>query len=359
MLKLPDFPWDTLAPYGQRARQHSSGIIDLSVGTPVDPTPQIIQKALRESSNAPGYPVTVGTQQLRSAIREWATRHLGATGEFDVLPLIGSKELVAWLPTFLHARRVLYPEIAYPTYSVGAVLASATGTPVPIDPSTWPETDLVWINSPSNPTGRVHTANELQAVIDWSRSNNSVVASDECYIDFGHGSKPSSILMYTEGDNKNILAVHSLSKRSSMAGYRAGFLIGDPELISRIREIRKHSGMIVPLPIQNAMVVALGDELHVAKQRELYNARRERLKPALERVGFRIEETKAGLYIWCTRDEADWDSIAWLAELGILATPGHFYGEKGARHIRIALTATDAHIDEAVRRLNSSTPIEK
>jgi succinyldiaminopimelate transaminase len=303
--------------------------------------------------------MTMGTQNVRSAIRDWATGHLGATGEFDVLPLIGSKELVAWLPTFLQAKGVLYPEIAYPTYSVGAILGSTIGTPVPLDPSTWPVADLAWINSPSNPTGRVHTANELEAVIDWSRSNNSVVASDECYLDFGHSSKPTSILMHTKGDNKNILAVHSLSKRSSMAGYRAGFLIGDPELISRIREIRKHAGMIVPLPIQNAMTVALRDELHVAKQRELYNARRERLRPAIEKVGFRIEESKAGLYVWCTRDGDDWDSIAWLAELGILATPGHFYGEKGASHIRIALTATDAHIDEAVRRLISATPTEK
>jgi succinyldiaminopimelate transaminase len=303
--------------------------------------------------------MTMGTQNVRSAIRDWATGHLGATGEFDVLPLIGSKELVAWLPTFLQAKGVLYPEIAYPTYSVGAILGSTIGTPVTVDPSTWPVADMAWINSPSNPTGRVHTANELEAVIDWSRSNNSIVASDECYIDFGHGSKPTSILLHTKGDNKNILAVHSLSKRSSMAGYRAGFLIGDPELISRIREIRKHAGMIVPLPIQNAMTVALRDELHVAKQRELYNARRERLRPAIEKVGFRIEESKAGLYVWCTRDGDDWDSIAWLAELGILATPGHFYGEKGASHIRIALTATDAHIDEAVRRLISATPTEK
>lgn len=312
---------------------------------------------MRESSNAPGYPLTVGTPQLRSAIREWALKRLGATGEFDLLPLIGSKELVAWLPTFLQSKRVLFPEIAYPTYSVGTILGSAVGTPVPIDPSTWPDADLAWINSPSNPTGRVHSVNELQAVIEWSRTTHSIVASDECYLDFGHGTKPTSILMYTKGENKNILALHSLSKRSSMAGYRAGFLVGDPELISRIREIRKHAGMIVPLPIQAAMTAALSDELHVAKQRELYNARRERLKPALERAGFRIEETRAGLYIWCTRDEADWDSVAWLAELGILATPGHFYGEKGARHIRIALTATDAQIDEAVHRLNASTAV--
>ena len=314
---------------------------------------------MRESSNAPGYPLTVGTPQLRASIRDWALKRLGVKGEFDVLPLIGSKELVAWLPTFLQSKRVLFPEIAYPTYSVGAILASAEGAPVPIDPSTWPHADLAWINSPSNPTGRVHSVNELDAVIAWGRANNSVIASDECYLDFGHGTKPNSILMYTKGENKNILAVHSLSKRSSMAGYRAGFLVGDPDLISRIREIRKHAGMIVPLPIQHAMVSALSDELHVAKQRELYNARRERLKPALERVGFQIEETRAGLYVWCTRGEEDWNSVAWLAELGILVTPGHFYGVKGACYIRIALTATDAHIDEAILRLNSSPMVEK
>ena len=325
----------------------------------MDPTPQIIQRSLRESTNAPGYPLTVGTPQLRASIREWAIKRLGAKGNFDLLPLIGSKELVAWLPTFLQAKKVLFPEIAYPTYGVGAILASAEGAPVPIDPSTWPDADLVWINSPSNPTGRVHSANELEAVISWGRANNTVIASDECYLEFGHGSKPTSILMYANGENKNLLAVHSLSKRSSMAGYRAGFLVGDPDLISRIREIRKHAGMIVPLPIQNAMVAALGDEMHVAKQREIYNARRERLKPALERVGFRIEETRAGLYIWCTRDEEDWDSVAWLAELGILATPGHFYGVKGARHIRIAMTATDAHIDAAISRLNASSRVAK
>ena len=335
------------------------GLIDLSVGTPVDPTPQIIQRSLRESSNAPGYPLTVGTPQLRASIREWAIKRLGAKGDFEVLPLIGSKELVAWLPTFLHSKNVLFPEIAYPTYSVGAILASAEGTPVAIDPSNWPDADLVWINSPSNPTGRVHSVNELETVIAWGRAHNTVIASDECYLDFGHGSKPTSILMHANGDNKNLLAVHSLSKRSSMAGYRAGFLVGDPDLISRIREIRKHAGMIVPLPIQNAMVAALSDELHVAKQRELYNSRRERLKPALERVGFRIEETRAGLYIWCTRDEEDWNSVAWLAELGILVTPGHFYGAKGARNIRIALTATDGHIDEAISRLNASFEIAK
>ena len=343
-----------MAPFGQRARQHPRGIVDLSVGTPVDPTPEFIQVTLRENADAPGYPLTAGTSELRSAIHEWATNRLGATGEFDVLPLIGSKELVAWLPTLLQAKSVLFPEIAYPTYSVGAILGGAAGSPVSIDPATWPDADLAWINSPSNPTGRVHFEEELVAVISWARATNTVVASDECYLEFGHTVEPTSILGFTNGNNKNILAVHSLSKRSSMAGYRAGFIIGDAELIAKLREVRKHAGMIVPLPIQKAMITALSDDVHVAEQRQRYNSRRERLAPALQRVGFEIEESRAGLYIWCTRHEQDWDSIAWLAELGILATPGYFYGTKGDHHIRVALTATDANIDEAVARLTQS-----
>ena len=340
-----------MAPYGQRAREHPRGIVDLSVGTPVDPTPAFIQSALRESANAPGYPLTAGTPELRQAIREWAIRRLGARGEFDVLPLIGSKEFVAWLPTLLEAESVLFPEIAYPTYSVGAILASAVGTAVSVDPSTWPPADLAWINSPSNPTGRVHSQAELLSVIEWVRRSGSVVASDECYLEFGHGIEPLSILGLTGGNNENIIAVHSLSKRSSMAGYRAGFVIGDTALIAKLREVRKHAGMMVPFPVQIAMITALSDDVHVAQQRELYNARREKLRPALETAGFSVEESRAGLYIWCTRGEKDLDSIAWLAELGILATPGHFYGPKGDHHIRVAMTATDENINEAAERL--------
>lgn len=339
---------------GVRARQHPAGIIDLSVGTPVDPTPAFIQQALQESSNAPGYPLTAGSVELREAIRNWALSKLGAQGDFDVLPLIGSKELVAWLPTFLESTHVLYPEIAYPTYRVGALLARAVETPVEIDPTNWPIADLAWINSPSNPTGRIHSTTEFRAALSWSRTNNSVLASDECYLEFGHGVTPISVLSQTDGDNTNVLAVHSLSKRSNLAGYRAGFMIGDPALIGRIREVRKHAGMIVSAPVQCAMIAALSDDAHVLEQRIRYVGRREKLVPALIEQGFAIEESRAGLYVWCTRGESAWDSVAWLAELGILATPGNFYGAKAERYIRIALTATDAEIDVAVSRLSQA-----
>ncbi len=349
--KLPDFPWDALAPYGDIARLHPDGIIDLSQGTPVDPTPDFIQQAFRDASNSPSYPVTAGTPELRDAIKSWATKRLGATGDFDVLPLIGSKELVAWLPTILESQKVLIPKIAYPTYHVGALIAKAQSIEVDIDATQWPTADLAWLNSPSNPTGRTHSVEEIKACIQWARTNNSILVSDECYVEFDHTATSYSVLSQCDGNNQNILAVHSLSKRSSMAGYRAAFMIGDPVLIARIRELRKHGGMMVPLPVQKAMTVALGDDQHVAEQRSRYNARRNVMRPALEAAGFRIEFSNSGLYLWCTRDEDAWQSVEWLAHRGVLATPGSFYGLAGSRHIRIAMTATDNQINSAAARI--------
>jgi succinyldiaminopimelate transaminase len=351
--QLPDFPWDALAPFGDIARSHPQGIIDLSQGTPVDSTPEFIQQVFRDASNSPSYPVTAGTVELRAAIKKWATDRLGAAGDFDVLPLIGSKELVAWLPTILESKKVLIPEIAYPTYHVGAVLAGAESIPVGIDAKSWPVAEMAWLNSPSNPTGRVHNEEEIKACIQWSRTNKSLLVSDECYLEFEDSAKPLSVLSLTGGDNTNILAIHSLSKRSSMAGYRAAFMIGDSVLINRIREIRKHSGLMVPLPVQKAMTIALSDDKHVAEQRARYNARKGALRPALEAAGFTIEFSNAGLYLWCTRNEDAWKSVEWLAHRGILATPGSFYGIHGARHIRIAMTATDLQIADAVKRIET------
>ena len=288
-------------------------------------------------------------------MRKWATNVLGASGEFDVLPTIGSKELVAWLPSILQAKTVLYPKVAYPTYLVGSMIHQFTNVAVDIDATTWPKSDLAWINSPSNPTGRVHSESELEAVIAYARNNNSIVASDECYISFpATGPAPISILKLANGNNKNLIAVHSMSKRSNLAGYRAGLIVGDPDLIAEIREVRKHAGMLTPLPIQRAMTAALGDEAHVAIQAKRYAARREVLSAALIAAGFQIDFSNAGLYIWCTRSEDSWKSVSWLADIGILATPGIFYGEAGAQHIRIAMTATDAQIADAAARIMKS-----
>ncbi len=341
-----------MAPIGEKARSHPDGIIDLSQGTPVDPTPEFIQREFAAASNAPGYPLTIGTPELRAAMRTWASQVLGATGEFDVLPTIGSKELVAWLPTILEAKVVLYPEVAYPTYLVGAMIANAQALAVGIDAKAWPAAQLAWINSPSNPTGRVHSEAELLDVIAYSRQTGTVIASDECYFSFPDSKSATSILKLAAGDNRNLLAVHSLSKRSNLAGYRAGLIIGDSDLIAKIRELRKHAGMMVPLPVQRAMVAALADETHVNLQSERYRARRAILQPVLEAAGFKVDFTEAGLYIWCSRGESDWESVSWLAQFGILATPGHFYGAKGSSHIRVALTATDDAIKTAAKRIS-------
>ena len=296
--------------------------------------------------------MTTGTGELREALKKWARENLGITGDFDVMPTIGSKELVAWLPTFLQSKNVLYPDIAYPTYLVGAILAGASHQSVGIDASRWPEADLAWVNSPSNPTGRIHSADELRAIVEYARRTGTVIASDECYLSFpAHDKKPISIFEVADGENRNLLAVHSLSKRSNLAGYRAAFIVGDSALIAEILEVRKHAGMMVPLPVQRAMTVALSDEKHVEEQADRYRARRKVLQRAIESKGFRVENTEAGLYIWATRGESDWDSVKWFAQFGILVTPGNFYGEAGNKHVRIALTATDDQIAAAASRI--------
>lgn len=290
---------------------------------------------------------------MRSAIDRYCREVLGAQGEFDLLPTIGSKELVAWLPFLLRAKRLLIPKIAYPTYRVGGLIASAEITEVDIDATTWPTSDdqrLIWINTPSNPTGRVHTQSELSAVLSH-RSSGAVIASDECYFSFPDAKQPLSTFKVAAGDNRNLLVVHSLSKRSNIAGYRGAFVAGDPQLIAYLLEIRKHAGMMMPAPIQHVTAVALGDEIHVKEQADRYAQRRARLRPALESVGFRVEYSEAGLYLWCSNGERDWDQVQWFADRGVIVTPGSFYGQAGERHIRIALTATDDAIDAVISRI--------
>ncbi|MFE0151923.1 succinyldiaminopimelate transaminase [Nonomuraea sp. NPDC059007] len=355
MNNLPDFPWDRLVPYKERAAAHPDGIVDLSVGTPVDSVPPLVRAALIEAADSPGYPLTHGTKALREAASGWlARRHGVRVDQRDVLPLIGSKEFVAWLPTYLGAKRVVFPELAYPTYDVGARLAGAHGTAADGLLALGPEpVDLVWVNSPGNPTGKVLPAEHLRKVVAWARERGAVVASDECYIELGWEEKPVSILHpdVCEGSHEGLLAVHSLSKRSNLAGYRAGFVTGDPALIGRLLEMRKHAGMLMPQPVQAAMAAAFADDDHADAQHERYAARRAVLRPALEKAGWRVDHSTAGLYLWATNGEPAWEQVGRLSENGILVAPGEFYGSAGERHVRIAITATDERIDAAVRRL--------
>jgi succinyldiaminopimelate transaminase len=358
--RLPTFPWDLLLPYAEVARRHPDGIVDLSVGTPVDPTPAVVQDALRAAADAPGYPLTYGTPELRAAVVSALGRRHGVTGldPSAVLPTIGSKELVAWLPTLIGlgpGDGVVHPVLAYPTYDIGARLAGAE--PIPADGflALGPRNiRLVWLNSPANPTGRVLPVDHLRGVVNWARARGTVVASDECYIDLGYDAAPVSILhpSVCGGDLTGLLAVHSLSKRSNLAGYRAAFVAGDPVLVRELLEVRRHAGMMIPAPIQAAMTAALGADEHVTEQRLRYARRRDALRAALVDAGFRIEHSEAGLYLWATRDEPCWDSVAWLASRGVLVAPGEFYGPAGSRHVRVALTATDERVAGAASRLS-------
>jgi succinyldiaminopimelate transaminase len=358
--RLPDFPWDTIADARARAAAHPGGLCDLSVGTPVDPVPQVAVDALAASASGwAGYPTTWGTPALRSAIRGYLERRWGASGLVDreILPVIGTKELVAWLPTLLGlgvGDAVVFPATAYPTYEVGALLAGAT--PVPSDdPGSIAEVGarLVWINSPANPHGAILDRDAMRAWVDAARAAGAVLASDECYGEFAWEAEPVSVLddAVCGGDHAGLLSVMSLSKRSNVAGFRAGWVAGDAAVVAELLGVRKHAGMMVPGPIQDVMVALLADQEHVAEQAARYRRRRDLLRPALEAAGFRIDHSEGSLYLWATRGESGRATVEALAGLGILVAPGDFYGAAGRQHVRIALTASDERIAEAARRL--------
>jgi succinyldiaminopimelate transaminase len=324
----------------------------------VDHTPAVVQEALRAASDAPGYPLTVGTPALREALVGWAARRLGAQlTPAHVLPSIGSKELVALLPTLLGLEpgtRVLLPRLAYPSYDAGVRFAGCV--PVPVEDPTREEpagVGLVWVNSPSNPTGQVLPPERLRAVVEWGREHGVLVVSDECYLELGWEVEPVSVLHpdVSGGSPDGLLALHSLSKRSNLAGYRAGFAAGDPAVVAVLAESRKHLGLMQPSPVQAALAAALADDEHVREQRARYAARRAQLLAAVRSAGFTVEHSEAGLYLWCTRGEPCWDTVGALADAGVLVAPGEFYGEAGAQHVRMALTASDERVSAAVERL--------
>jgi succinyldiaminopimelate transaminase len=370
--RLPVFTWDRIAPLKEKAGLHPNGPVDLSMGTPVDPVPDVIRAALAAASDAPGYPATWGTPRLRTAAAGWLARDHGVSvSPDDVLPVVGTKEFIAWLPAMLGLGPgdvMVQPALAYPTYDIGARLAGATAVAadLPLRSDLSPGTDLspgadlgrvrlVWLNSPSNPTGRVLTGAEMRAAVEWARGHGVVLASDECYLTLGWDAAPVSVLHpdVCGGSAQGLLAVHSLSKRSNLAGYRAGFVTGDPALVADLLAIRKQAGMIMPEPVQAAMTAALEDEGHASEQRERYRHRRSVLRDAFTSAGWRIDHSEAGLYLWVTHPAHDCWSAAELlaAQGGILVAPGELYGSAGSRHVRVALTATDERIAAAAKRL--------
>ncbi|MET2009921.1 succinyldiaminopimelate transaminase [Microbacterium chocolatum] len=365
---LADYPWDAVAPYATRAKAHPGGIVDLSIGSPVDPTPDVVAAALKRATDAHAYPQTIGTAALREAIVAWYARRRGVTGlaPGDVLPTIGSKELVALLPLLLGLGPgdiVVHPRAAYPTYDVGARVCGATAVAAD-DPAEWPdEAAIIWINSPGNPDGRVWDVDELRAAVARARAIGALLVADECYAELGWDEPWDRAMIPSVLDDRvrdaslsGLLSVYSLSKQSNLAGYRAAFLAGDGTVVSRLTAARKHLGLMVPAPVQSAMTAALADDAHVRHQKELYARRRALLLPAIVGAGFRVDRSEAGLYLWATEGRDAWDSLARLAELGILVGPGHFYGPHFPHHVRLSLTASDERIAAAAERLRDAAP---
>ncbi|GAB2512479.1 succinyldiaminopimelate transaminase [Paramicrobacterium agarici] len=365
--ELPEYPWDTLVPYREKAAEHQGGVVDLSIGSPVDPTPAIVRDALKAATDAHGYPTTVGTPELRQAIVDWYARRRNVPDlELrNVLPTIGSKELVALLPFLLGLGEgdvVVHPTAAYPSYAMGAALCGAEAL-ASDDPAEWPVgTRLIWLNSPGNPDGRVHDIESLRLAVARARELDAVIVNDECYAELGWegswASEPTPCILdprVTDGDRRGILSIYSLSKQSNMAGYRAAFAAGCARVIASLTNVRKHAGLMVPAPLQHAMAVALRDDEHVAKQKALYRRRRDVLVPALTAAGFRIERSEAGLYLWVTEGRDAWESIDRLAGLGIIGGPGHFYGDHYPTFVRLSLTASDERVDAGAARLRAAS----
>lgn len=363
----PPYPYDRLDAFKPLAQAQPGGMVDLSVGTPCDPPPAAVVAALSSSGAERGYPASIGSAPLREAIAGWIERRFAVALDpaAQIGACVGTKEFVASLPQWLRLRTpgrdtVLYPAVAYPTYEMGAIFAGCRAVAVPpgtnggLDLAAIDESDagralLLWSNSPSNPTGAL---DDLGAVAAWGRRHGVPVFSDECYAEFTWEGPPRSILQHgTDG----VVAVHSLSKRSNLAGVRVGFYAGDGELVHYLQEVRKHAGLMVPGPAQAAGVAALGDDAHVVEQRARYRHRLEVLAPALAAwTGMEVPLPAGGFYLWF--DAVDGWAMAerLAAEAGTLVSPGDFYGAEGVRHVRVAVVQPDDRIDLILRRLDRS-----
>jgi succinyldiaminopimelate transaminase len=360
----PPYPYDRLAAVRARAARHDGGAVDLSIGTPVDPPPKVALDALSEGNTAGGYPPSIGTEAFRTAAAAWMRRRLGVDiAAENVAACIGTKELVAGVPQWLQLRTpsrdtVLYPAISYPTYAMGATLAGCRAVPVAVDehfridlasiePSDAGRALCLWVNTPGNPAGGL---DDLGAAAAWGRAHGVPVLSDECYVEFTWSGPPRTIL---EHGLDGLLAVHSLSKRSNLAGARAGCYAGDPELVTFLAETRKHVGLMVAGPVQAAAVAAWGDDTHVDAQRDRYDRRLRRMADILRRWGLAVDLPDGSFYLWVAAPDGDaWALTERLAvEGGVVVSPGEFYGPAGAGHVRLAMVQPDDAIELVARRL--------
>lgn len=353
----PPYPYDRLDDLKALGGALPGGLVDLSIGTPCDPPPQVVLDALAHSGAERGYPPSIGTLAYREAAVAWMSRRLGVTVDAaHVAACVGTKELVAGMPQWLRLRRpdldtVLYPAVSYPTYAMGATLAGCRAVPYgaldDISEDDARRALCVWVNVPGNPTGALA---DLGAVAAWGRERGVPVLSDECYVEFTWEGQPHTIL---EHGLDGVLAVHSLSKRSNLAGARAGLYAGDPELVHYLAEVRKHAGFMVPGPVQAAAIAAWGDDAHVDEQRARYHGRLDAMRGALAAIGVDAPMPAGAFYLWAPAPDGDaWALTRRLAEQGgVLVSPGEFYGPDGADHVRVAVVQPDDRIALVAERL--------
>jgi succinyldiaminopimelate transaminase len=346
----PPYPYDRLDDLKALGAALPGGLVDLSIGTPCDPPPPAVLDALARSGTERGYPPSIGTVAYREAAAGWMARRLGVSVDArDVAACVGTKELVAGVPQWLRLRRpdldtVLYPAISYPTYAMGATLAGCRAVPyralADIDEEDARRALCLWVNVPANPTGALA---DLGAAAEWGRARGVPVLSDECYVEFTWDGPPRTIL---EHGSEGVLAVHSLSKRSNLAGARAGFYAGDADLVHYLSELRKHAGFMVPGPVQAAAVAAWNDDQHVSDQRRRYEHRLEAMRAALATMGVDAPMPHGAFYLWAPAPDGDaWALARRLAEAGgALVSPGEFYGPDGAGHVRVAVVQPDDRI---------------
>ena len=357
----PPYPYDRLDELRRVADALPGGAVDLSIGTPYDPPPAAVVAALASSDAERGYPPSVGTPALRAAAAGWLDRRFGATVDpAHVAACVGTKELVAGMPQWLRLRTperdtVLYPQISYPSYAMGATLAGCRAVPYAtlddVAPDDAERALCLWVNSPGNPTGQL---DDLAVAATWGRRHGVPVLSDECYIEFTWQGPGRTIVSH---DLEGVLAVHSLSKRSNLAGARVGFYAGDPDLVHYLSEVRKHAGFMVPGPVQAAAVAALDDDSHVDEQRERYRRRLALMGEVVAALDVDCPQPAGAFYLWVPAPGGDaWALARRLAtEAGAVVSPGEFYGTAGADHVRIAVVQPDDRIDLVARRLGVTT----
>ena len=354
----PPYPYDRLEEVTAVAASHDGGAVDLSIGTPCDPPPSAVLAALSAGDSARGYPPSIGTRAFRAAAADWMQRRLAVTVDpsTQLAACVGTKEFVASLPQYLRLRdpardTVLYPAVSYPTYAMGATLAGCRAVAYhrldEIDAADSARALCVWVNSPANPTGAL---SDLAAAARWGRERDVPVVSDECYAEFTWTGRASSVVA---AGTAGVLAVHSLSKRDNFAGARIGFYAGDAELVHYLREVRKHAGLMPSGPVQDAAIVALGDDAHVEQQRIRYLNRLTRLQQVLAALGYEAPLPDGAFYLWVPVPEA-WNAAADLAKrAGMVVSPGEFYGDAAAGFVRVAAVAPDERIELLASRVGA------